>query len=223
MIAAELQTPTTTAVAPYDQVQQQLLEQGVKLIGDKQYAEAIRCCIDPIISFYDGRLEIDKRTYSARSPQETLFYMFEAAYSKVNAITLSSTYGYAYFTKSYALTELNQYEAAQNALQRALELSPQNAQFLSERGNQLARARAWNESLEIYRKAEEAAKSTSPENTRTIDLGRALRGQGFVLVELNQIDQAEKVYLECIRIDPNDRKAAAELNYVRSLVSKGRQ
>ena len=219
--AAELQTPTTTEVEPYDQVQKQLLEQGAKLIGEKQAAEAIKCCIDPTIAFYEGRLDKDKRTYSSRTSAETLFYMLEAASSKVNAVALNSNFGYAYYLKSFALSDLHQYEAAIIELKKAIELSPQNSQFLSERGNQLAMAREWKASLEMFRKAEDAAKITSPQETKTGELGRALRGQGYALVELNQASQAEKIYEECIRLDPGDYKAAAELRYVRSIILKG--
>jgi hypothetical protein len=41
-----------------------------------------------------------------------------------------------------------------------------------------------------------------------------------VLVELGQLAEAEKKYQQCLRDDPNDKKAAAELEYVRGMKAK---
>jgi Flp pilus assembly protein TadD len=53
------------------------------------------------------------------------------------------------------------------------------------------------------------------------ELGRALRGKGFVLVELGKLDEAEAMYRRCLAIDPADTKAANELRYVQSRRQSG--
>jgi hypothetical protein len=40
---------------------------------------------------------------------------------------------------------------------------------------------------------------------------------GYVLVELRRLDEAEKKYEQCLKENPKDKKAAAELEYVRRL------
>jgi Flp pilus assembly protein TadD len=55
-----------------------------------------------------------------------------------------------------------------------------------------------------------------------VELGRARRGLGYVLVELGKLDEAEKKYQQCLVDDPKDRKAAAELEYVRGLKAKAK-
>jgi Flp pilus assembly protein TadD len=67
--------------------------------------------------------------------------------------------------------------------------------------------------------AEEHA-ALSPDDAKTEELGRARRGVGYVLVELRKLDEAEKKYQQCLKENPKDKKAAAELEYVRRLKAK---
>ena len=48
----------------------------------------------------------------------------------------------------------------------------------------------------------------------------ARRGQGYVLVELGKLDEAEEKYQQCIAANPNDNKAKAELDYIRERKAK---
>lgn len=198
-----------------------LLEDGTKLLTSKQPAQAIEL-FDKVIASYEEKSEKDVRTYSARTLTENLLYLLEAANSKRSARVVSSNYAYAYFLKGYAYIELRQPEQARLANNKALELAPHNAQFLAQQGYQLARTRDWNASLAAYQKAESAAREFSPENSQKIEINRALRGQGFALVELDRLADAEKIYQTCLTLDAKDKVAADELAYVQAQIAKRR-
>jgi len=121
--------------------------------------------------------------------------------------------------KAYALVEMGKRVEAMSALKQAIALSPWNSQYLSELGYLYAANKDWNKALETYQAAEEHA-ALSPDDTKTEELGKARRGVGYVLVELGKLDEAEKKYEQCLKENPKDSKAAAELEYVRQRKAK---
>lgn len=157
------------------------------------------------------------RYYSARTPAEKSAYLKEAAQSKQNAQITSADWAYTYFMQGYIMVELNQLDQAKRLLQQAIALSPHNAQFRSELGHVYQTEKNWALSLDTFRQAaEDAAAYTSPEN-KNFELARAWRGQAYSLVELDRLDEAEKLYRRCLALDKNDVKATQELQYVQGL------
>jgi tetratricopeptide (TPR) repeat protein len=77
----------------------------------------------------------------------------------------------------------------------------------------------WTRAKQAFEKAEDQA-PISPDDSRAEELARARRGLGYVFVELGQLDAAEKKYQQCLTTDPNDTRAARELQYVRELQAK---
>jgi len=140
---------------------------------------------------------------------------------KNKAIVLSSTWANAYYMKGWALEELRKLSEARAAIKQASELSPFNSQYLSELAYLYVLEKGWAKAEELYKSAEEHA-SLSPDDVKKVELGRARRGLGYVFVELGRLDEAEKKYLQCLKDDPKDQKAAAELEYVRNLKPKNK-
>lgn len=198
-----------------------LLEKGMSLINAHQASEAIAESFDPLIADYEAQYAgSEKQVYSARTVPETLLYMATAASAKRDAIALGPTWAYAYFLKAYALVELGRAPEARPLLEKAIQLSPQNPQFLAELGHSYIADRNWPLMLEIYERSEQATGIGSPEDGKTLELARALRGQGYALVEMGRLKEAEAMYKRCLKLDRNDVKAANELEYVRSLQSR---
>jgi Flp pilus assembly protein TadD len=203
-----------------------LLEEARTLITKKQPQAAIANC-DKVIALFTTRYANSKeKIYCARSSSESLGYLLQAAANsdkgepgKKDAVVLSSTWASAYFLKGYALQELDRIAEAKSALMLALELSPWSSLYLSELGSIYKLEKNWKEAKKTFDAAEEHA-ATSPDELKASELGLARRGQGYVLVELGQLAEAEKKYLQCLKDDPNDKKAAAELEYVRNLKAK---
>lgn len=70
--------------------------------------------------------------------------------------------------------------------------------------------------LQSYRTALEFV-SFSPENQRDNHHARALRGEGFALIELNQLDEAEKSFQASLKVEPDNKLALSELDYIKKL------
>ena len=205
---------------PFDDAQSTLLKKGVDLVERKQPEQAIRTSFDPVIAAYAARYSrAGEDIYSAATMPETLIYLSLAATDKDKrraarkAIVVGPGWGHAWFWKGYALGELGDNVAAQAALQQALRLSPYNPHFLSELGYTYIREQRWIEALSSYESAD-AFVVFAPEENQKDERGRALRGQGYALVELGRYDEAEAKYRACLALDPKDEKARGELGYV---------
>lgn len=198
-----------------------LLEEARTLIDGKKPQAAIEKCEKVIALFKAHYANTKEKIYCARTSAESLGYLLKAASDKQNAIALSSTWADAYFMKGYALQESGRMAEAKSAVQRALELSPWSSHYLSELGNIYELEKNWDKAKEAFAAAEEHA-PLSPDDAKADELGRARRGTAYVLVELGRLDEAEKKYQQCLKENPNDKKATDELKYVRGLKAKKR-
>lgn len=226
LLAASLVCGMTWAQAPVninaqdEAVLQQLL-QGAQLLRGGKIQEAITQGFDPVIEYYERTYRNSKsRVYSSRSLQESMFYLLSAynAHAQgqpdADAAVYSENWGNAYYLKAYALIEIKQLPAAKAALQAAIALAPRNAQFLGELGTLHLIERDWDAAMKIFASAETAAREFSSKELRAKELTLALRGQGFVLIETNQLEEAEKRYFSSLEIDPNDKRARGQLAYI---------
>lgn len=208
-----------SAATEGEQARAERLRHGIELLLRQGQLEAsIREVFDPLIDEYTRKYAgLDQHIYCPRTEDEGQQYLADALGDARNrGIMLADmpTWAYAYYYKGYALIDLRRIGEARHALGQALELAPRNAQFLAE----LA-ATYQNEDpghmLEIARQAADATRFSPPE-LRQDELGRALRGQGYALIELKRWDEAEKTYRQALQLDPGDSHARSELDYVLS-------
>ncbi|MDR0480931.1 MAG: tetratricopeptide repeat protein [Gallionellaceae bacterium] len=192
----------------------ELLENGQKLVSSGQSAAAI-AEFDKAIAIYQAAFKNDKRKlYSAHTRAEALMYLTEAANTNTDAVVVSPNFADAYYLKGYALMELKDVAAAKAALQRALELAPHNAVYWGELGADYEAEHDWQAALSAF-KSEADASEFAPDAQKNVSLSHAWRGMGYVYVELNQLDEAEKWYRKCLDLDGNDEKAKSELLYIK--------
>jgi tetratricopeptide (TPR) repeat protein len=198
----------------------QLLAEGAQLAHSRKQVEAI-AYFDKVITGYDDAYRGDEtKLYCARWQIESLMYLLESANAKTSAKIVSANWAYAYYLKAYSLLELGRIGEAKAQLERAIALSPRNSQFLSEMGNVYQRERSWSKALEVFQAAEAAAREFSPQDIRTAELSRALRGLGYVYVEQGKLDDAEKMYRQCLELDSKDSRALNELRYIQGVKAK---
>lgn len=204
------------------QMDASLVEGMVKLRAGKA-GEAIAGHFEPVIQEYETRYrDGETRVFSTANPVESLVYMLEAANAptKKNAAVFSANWGLAYYLKGYALVELKRPVEAAAALDAAIGLAPRNSQFLAERGQLFLTEKRWAEAQKIFIAAEAAAREFSPPQARNAALGRALRGHAYTLIELEQLDEAEKLYTQCLQLNKDDRMAQGQLRYIVGLREK---
>jgi tetratricopeptide (TPR) repeat protein len=200
----------------------QLLLEGRTLLQQGRPQEAMEESFDQVIASYETRYDKSpKRIYCARSPQETVLYGGLASSQKQDAEILTSEWADAYLMKGYALLELGRVAEAKATIERAVALSPQNAQYQEELAFAYQTEKDYVRAMALYESAEQAAEF-SPKETKIGDLTRALRGQGYILIEQGKLDEAEKKYHKCLELDPGDSGSKNELEYIEQLRRGGK-
>jgi len=197
-----------------------LLMQGVARMQAGRHQEAIFMYFERVAAIYEAKYKDTKgKVYSSRSMIETMSYLTSSAVQSpaTSAVVASPYWGYAHYLKGYALVELGRLSDAKVALDKAIWLSPQNSQFLSELGHIHQVQKDYATALTTFTRAEVAAQTYSPPEVRDKELARAWRGMGFSLIEMRRLDQAEALYRKCLELDSNDRTAVRELQHIRQM------
>ncbi|GLQ47940.1 hypothetical protein GCM10007862_29910 [Dyella lipolytica] len=184
-------------------------------------ADAINGPLAQVIHTYETAYAHSKRqVYCAETLTEALFYSGIASSNHQGSVVLSKPdWAMAYYLRGYAYGSMGDLVHAEASLKQALALSPSNSQFLSELGNVYENEKNWSSALDTFQSADGAAEFAPPEQKITLRC-HALRGQGYVLVELHKFDEAVQKYNACLSISPGDQRSIGELDYVRGLQAK---
>lgn len=132
---------------------------------------------------------------------------------------MNESSGEAYFVKGFALVDLGRADDAKPYFDKAIALAPMNAQYLAERGEWYKSRKDWAHAYEDYESASSAAEF-SPDGRKNAEKARALRGLGFVRIEQGELKEAERLYKESLRYQPDNAGARSELDLIKSLKSK---
>ena len=207
------------AAATEEAAQVEAIDRAAVLLRDGHLDEGI-AILDRSIAYYEAKYpEGDTRWYVSRDAQESLAYMLMAAAdadagkaAKPKSQALIVQWSTAWFLKGYAAIEAGKADDARVALDRAIALSPWNSRFLNERGILAKSEKKWEEALHLFEAAADHA--TFSGETADDDRSRALRGQAFVLIEMGDLDRAEKALKSVLEFAPDDEKAKQELEYI---------
>ncbi len=183
----------------------------------------IQAAIDGPINEVIAKFENEyagKQVYSARGAAEGFMYGILGAAEGVKAnpkagmhiVVIGPSWAMAYAARSYALTEMNRTTEAEADIRKALALSPMDSQYKNELAYLITRRGDVSEALPLYQEAEANAEMTSQ---HPVEMKcAALRGQGYDLVELHRLDEAEAAYKKCMALVPDEPKSKAELGYI---------
>jgi tetratricopeptide (TPR) repeat protein len=195
-----------------------LLVKGGDALKAHAPQKAIADYFDPVIQHYMEAYKGEtKRIYSAQNQMQVIMYVALPDEKKLGTEVLDGTWADAYLMKAYALTELGKLKEAQQALESAIALSPMNSQYLSELGYTYQALKDCDKSIATYEQAASMAELASDDTTKTADLTRAWRGEGYCLVEQGKIKEAEAMYEKSLALNPNDDKSIGELKYIHHL------
>lgn len=177
-------------------------------------AQAAMTLVEPYAAQLDQQIASEKRqSYCGMSMVETLLYMMMAAQQKKSAVALGPELCDALFIKGFALVDLDRVAEAQAIFKHLVDLAPMHGAFVSELANTYRVQKNWAAALETYESAEAAAEFADKPDVAARQC-IALRGQGYVLVELGKWDDAEKAYRKCLGVIPDEPKSLGELRYV---------
>jgi Tetratricopeptide repeat len=195
-----------------------LLREGRQVLQQGNPRRAITDYFDPVIDHHEVMYKgSTTRIYSAQNQVQMIIYSALPAGDKQSVEVIDTEWADAYLLKAYALSELKRIPEAQKALESAIALSPMNSQYLSELAYTYQAQKDCDKSIATYLQAASMAELASDDATKTIELTRAWRGEGYCLVEQGKLDEAEAMYRKCLALDPKDNKAKGELEYIRGL------
>lgn len=185
---------------------------GMAAIRAKNPGKAVEL-MRPVLADFEKRYADEKRDiFCAVTPEQSARYLDDAAKANRPAVAIASDWCRAQYVTGYALIDLNRLPEAQAAFERLVRYAPQHSRYLNELGYIFMKQKKWQQSLEVYRRAEAAADLT-PERTKE-EQCLALKGVGYDLVELGDFNAAEAAYRKCLNINPDDEDAPRELKYI---------
>lgn len=154
--------------------------------------------------------------FSAGSLVEALVYAAGPASMKngTTVIVADGNWSKAYFLKGFALIDAQRSDEAIGWFDRAVVLSPMNAQFIAERAEWYKMRRDWVRAYDGFEEALGAAEF-SADDMKVLHKGRALRGMAFARVEQGRLKEAEKLIRQALELNPDDGKARDELAFIR--------
>lgn len=228
---ADTGTPATAASAASDvdstvaarrAADDAALNQAVQMIRAKQLQGAIDQILTPMITAKESEhpAASSPMLHCANSPNEALLYLVRAASEKKAAVVVDNSWCTALFMRGFAEIDLGQLNAAEIDFGRAVALSPNNPRYLSELAALHVRKHEWPLALALYQRALDAAPAFATPGRANAEMGVALRGIGYVDVEIGKLDEAESSYRRALEIDASDQRSRAELGYVQAQKAK---
>ena len=193
----------------------QLRSQAIELVSmvtAKRFAVADQRAIE-LRSAYEATFDTKLKQYTFQSQAE--FDEFtKASVAKFEWIDWG--YKECLQMQAFMAAERRDFPTALAILKKIELLAPVSASVSVEKGYVLNQLGKSNEGLSAYRRAHDLSlRYASQRPYRAV----ALRGMGFALIDLKQLAEAERIYLESLEIEPGNKVALNELAYIRDLRS----
>lgn len=169
--------------------------------------------LEPVLSYCEAQHRQGLRLVSVATVQEYEQYMAENANGEPTE-WIDVACPMAYKLKGFLLAGAKDNAEAIRWLDKAIALAPYFADAHVERGFALGQDGNLDEALAAYRRALALANEhPSAAHARPL----ALRGTGWVLVEMGDLDGAQRAYEASLEIDPDSKLAKSELEYIAKL------
>lgn len=192
------------------------MEAAMALLQRGQAAQALPQ-LDKLVAEADAVFKSDtkNRVYAADDRNLVLASLLEAAKRKQSAVVVSTDWIAPLYARAYALIELGQLDRARADLDRVLAISPYTPRALGERAQISMRRKDFAAAEVDLNKMREYGKMSANPADAIGYQGFALRGLGYIAVERKQWDKALGFYNEALKLNPNDDKAKAEIDFIR--------
>ena len=129
---------------------------------------------------------------------------------------IKPSYSKAYYYLAYIGVEQNNPSEALDWIEEALKLEPDHPLILSEKAIILQRSGDIKQAYDLYIQAAHV-RSWATDSEKA----KALRGAGCVLIDMNNLDDAEMVLRKSLELEPDSNNAIEELVYIQHLRDGG--
>jgi tetratricopeptide (TPR) repeat protein len=202
--------------------QQAAVSKAADLVQQERYDEAGKI-LDGVLSRFAKLMRDSNAKYVAFRSDED-FKQYEAAFNtgqggKVKIMRVHDSFTQALQLKAYIASSLQKWDVAIDYLDKKIAYAPFEAQPHLEKGYVLNASGKPADGLESYKLAYEL---TVKHNAAPQEQAAALRGMGSTLIELGRLDEAEDAYNKSLEIEPGNRIALGELEYIAKLRAQGR-
>ncbi len=198
---------------PATRFDEKMLE-AVQLLQGGKPAAAIKI-FDKVIADYEARYgsAVAYRCTSADAAKETITYAASSLKSS-KFILGSEEWCTALWGKGFALIDLGKSDEAGPYLARSVEMDPMNAHYINEYAEWFKPQRQWQQSYDLFLRAWRTVDHDNRGPHRRV-AARALRGMAFNLIELGDLDEAERLYRQSLDFEPEAAaKVQNELDYI---------
>lgn len=197
-----------------------------KAMGElrKQNPAGVLPLVEPVVAALQEQQK-DKNAVCADDAAQSLALMImqSAAADKLpkdqrrDAVAVDSAFCLAPFLKGFALIDLQRWDDAEPMLRLASESAPLNAQYRNEYAEWFKAMKQWQKAHDVFAEAYDLGQWESDENAKKFNQARALRGMGFVEIEMGDLDKAEESFRKSLKIIPDHPGAKSELQYIADL------
>lgn len=184
------------------------------LIKKKKYDIALKK-IEIVLPKYTQLIDPNKPFFTFRNKSEYLEFSSKQNASKIQWVDWS--YKECIQLKAHIKSSVGKYKEAYEILNLVNKLAPVSAQSYIEKGYVLTKMNKLDDSLKSYK---QALKLTYEYTSQKVFRASALRGLSFVYLELNDLDRAETLLQKSLRLEPKNRSALNELEFIADLRRK---
>lgn len=188
----------------------------VKLVEIGEFEKAIDE-IQPLVAYCKKKIISDDSRYFAFSNQSEFDAYLSEHPNSSNIIWLDIVCADTFELVGFILASVRQWEDALRWLDMSIALAPYMAGPHTEKGYVYNGMKNFTEAIKEYEVALNMSSNYSASNhIKPI----ALRGMGFCLIELGQLDKAESVFKESLILEPENEIALSELQYIEKIRSE---
>jgi tetratricopeptide (TPR) repeat protein len=197
----------------------ELVNDAVRYIQQREMEQARRVLLDvitraPAPGNYVHEFEADGKLHiKFWELTEFLAYVARMKSGEIperDLVWLGNAYPRAYYYLGYLEIEDRNFQAALRYLDQGLLLDPACARLKCEKAQALIRTGRQREALQAYDEVLANAGGRLASSERAL----ALRGRGYVLIDLDRLDEAEAVFQESLKFEPDSKVARDELAYI---------
>ena len=173
--------------------------------------------LDAIMPAVDAEVaETRKKSlaFCSTSLTEALIYSMLGTKVKKDAVVLGRDVCDTYYVYAFALMDVGRIAEAITVWEKLTALAPMHSAYFSELGFAYRTNKQIEKAVAAYKQAVDFANMAGDKTVENFERGRALRGLGFIKVDLGDLDAGEKYYREALKFDPENVTTKAELKYI---------